>query len=188
MPACEIWVLESKYKCLFFQKNIFVRFDEKISPKWTNLKNCWMSTTLLSLRDHAFVRFCLSLRILVLFPCWNSYIPFWENKHLQRHSKTQISHAGIIFDADSELKVRFPMLWLFTFSRNRVWIQPWEIPFSPSRFFLHLDRTIWESTKISTTALFRENTVFSTYFMRKYRILHTFRFSMIRIRKLYSQP
>ena len=37
--------------------------------------------------------------------------------------------------------------------------------FSTSVFdnFLHLDRTIWKNTKISTTALFWENTVFSTY-------------------------
>ena len=40
------------------------------------------------------------------------------------HSSTQISHAGIIFHADSEFKVRFPILWLFTFSRNKVWNQP----------------------------------------------------------------
>ena len=40
------------------------------------------------------------------------------------HSSTQISHAGIIFDADSEFKVRFPTLWLFTLSQNKVWIQP----------------------------------------------------------------
>ena len=43
------------------------------------------------------------------------------------HSSTQISHAGIIFHADSELKVRFPILWLFTFSRNKVWNQPFHI-------------------------------------------------------------
>ena len=35
---------------------------------------------------------------------------FWKNKHLYMHSSTQISHAGIIFDADSEFKVRFPIL------------------------------------------------------------------------------
>ena len=39
-------------------------------------------------------------------------------------SSTQISYAGIIFHADSEFKVRFTMLWLFTFSRNKVWNQP----------------------------------------------------------------
>ena len=42
------------------------------------------------------------------------------------HSSTQISHADTIFDAHSEFKVRFPMLWLFTFSRNKVWNQPIE--------------------------------------------------------------
>ena len=35
---------------------------------------------------------------------------FWKNKHLHMQSSTQISHAGIIFDADSEFKVRFPIL------------------------------------------------------------------------------
>ena len=34
---------------------------------------------------------------------------FWKNKHLHMHSSTQILHAGIIFDADSEFKVRFPI-------------------------------------------------------------------------------
>ena len=50
--------------------------------------------------------------------------------------------------------------------------------FSTSIFdhFLHLDRTILENTKISTTALLWENTIFSTYFWGKYQILHTFRF------------
>ena len=40
------------------------------------------------------------------------------------HSNTQISHEGIIFHADSEFKVRFPILWLSSFSRNKVWNQP----------------------------------------------------------------
>ena len=50
--------------------------------------------------------------------------------------------------------------------------------FSTSIFdqFLHLERTIWENTKIFTTTIFLENTVLSTYFLRKYRVLHTFRF------------
>ena len=36
------------------------------------------------------------------------------------YSSTQILHAGIIFDAESEFEVRFPILQLFTFSRNKV--------------------------------------------------------------------
>ena len=39
-----------------------------------------------------------------------SNVFFWKNKHLHMHSRTQISHAGIIFDADSEFKIRFPLL------------------------------------------------------------------------------
>ena len=38
----------------------------------------------------------------------------WKNKHLHMHSSTQMSHAGIILDADPEFKVRLPRLWLFT--------------------------------------------------------------------------
>ena len=40
------------------------------------------------------------------------------------YSSTQMSHAGIIFDADSQFQVRFLRLWLFTLSRNKVGIQP----------------------------------------------------------------
>ena len=49
---------------------------------------------------------------------------FWKNEHLHMHSSTQTSRTCIVFDADSELKVRFPRLWLFTPSRDKVWIQP----------------------------------------------------------------
>ena len=54
------------------------------------------------------------------------------------HSSTQMSHAGIIFDADSEFKVRFPRLWLFTFSRDKVWIQPFKV----SNSYMHFRQ--WE--------------------------------------------
>ena len=32
-----------------------------------------------------------------------------KNEHLYMHSSTQISHAGILFHADAEFKVRFPI-------------------------------------------------------------------------------
>ena len=64
-----------------------------------------------------FVHFCGS------FPIKTNENVFLKNKHLHMHSSTQISHADIIFDADSEFNVRFPRLWLFTFSRNKVWNQ-----------------------------------------------------------------
>ena len=55
--------------------------------------------------------------------------------------------------------------------------------FSTSIFdhFLHLDWTFLKNTKISTTALLWENTIFSTHFRGKYQILHTFRFQIINI-------
>ena len=65
-----------------------------------------------------FVHFCGS------FPIKTNENVFLKNKHLHMHSSTQISHTDIIFDADSEFNVRFPELWLFTFSRNKLWIQP----------------------------------------------------------------
>ena len=65
-----------------------------------------------------FVHFCGS------FPIKTNENVFLKNKHLHMHSSTQISHADIIFDADSEFNLRFPRLWLFTFSRNKVWNQP----------------------------------------------------------------
>ena len=57
---------------------------------------------------------CLDLKSFPIrcesFPIKTNEYVFWKNKHLHMHSSTQILHAGIIFDADSELKVRFSML------------------------------------------------------------------------------
>ena len=71
IPACEIWVLECMCKCLFFQRNIFVRFDGKTSSKMDEYEN-FLNLGNPFILDHAFVSFRLSIRILVLSPCWNS--------------------------------------------------------------------------------------------------------------------
>jgi len=65
------------------------------------------------------------------------------------HSSTQILHAGIIFHADSEFKVRFPILWLFTFSRNKVWIQPLLMLYK-----LCISTSYWLRPRLSTRMTF----------------------------------
>ena len=66
------------------------------------------------------------------------------------HSSTQISHVSIIFDADSEFKVRFPRLWLFTFSQNEVWIQPFHKRFRIKQLFPPIHLT---SLRVGTLAV-----------------------------------
>ena len=55
-------------------------------------------------------------------------------KKISTNTCIQAFKLRIIFDADSEFKIRFPMPWLFTFSRNKVWNQPFEVPHREKNF------------------------------------------------------
>ena len=88
MPACEIWVLDCMCKCLFFQNTFWFVLMGKLPQKWTNLKTFWIKETFWIL-ERPRIR-----------------------QHSHMHSSTQMSHAGIIFDADSEFKVWFEFIEL----------------------------------------------------------------------------
>ena len=95
MPACEVWVLECICKCLFFQKTFSFVLMGKLPQKWTNLKNFCMLPILMSWRDHAFLSFCLSLRILVFSPCWNSALFKMRNHKDKNDSKYKLENQYI---------------------------------------------------------------------------------------------
>ena len=83
-----------------------------------------------------------------VFPPNRTKMFFWRNKDM--HSITQISHVGIIFDSDSEFKDRLPTFWLFTLSRDKVWMQLPEttrntMQKAVCRYLFPVPRNLWQN-------------------------------------------